>query len=272
MADSGKRIVTICLAGQSNMSGRAGLNRKEGKWVWDESTTKLAEQFELLSGQHEVVRMDAAGEWQIATEPLHVDIDTKKTCGIGPGLMMAREIQNGLKELGSKEENVNVRLIPCAIGETAIAAWEKGENLYDQMLSRVKGQDLSCFVWYQGESDALNKETADAYKSCLTKLFKSIRTDLAAPQLHIVVVKPVGTPVRLPFIESVSAQSLEVASEDACCTAVDIQPSKSSPELTVPSAATGQPVPLLRVDNVHLTIDAQHYLSQLVARAIIDKL
>ncbi|KAE8782470.1 putative carbohydrate esterase [Hordeum vulgare] len=81
-----------------------------------------------------ILRLSASLAWEEAREPLHADIDTTKTCGVGPGMAFARAILPELQPPGT----ARVGLIPCAVGGTAIREWAHGEHLYEQMVRRAR--------------------------------------------------------------------------------------------------------------------------------------
>ncbi|CAN1274115.1 Probable carbohydrate esterase At4g34215 [Linum perenne] len=70
-----------------------------------------------------------------------------------------------------------VGLVPCAIGGTAISQWEKGGELYGELIKRseaavaIGGGRIRALLWYQGESDTNNREDADEYKERLETFF-----------------------------------------------------------------------------------------------------
>ena len=86
-------------------------------------------------------------------------------------------------------------LVPCAVGGTAIKEWARGEHLYESMIKRAKeslkgsGQrEIKALFWYQGESDSLNEQAAEAYKANMEKLIHDVREDLNLPSLPIIQV------------------------------------------------------------------------------------
>jgi hypothetical protein len=127
--------VTLALAGQSNMAGRGALSQRPppeqpsppysqqpsqhvswNRWVLDASAEHALREAGLLgAASSRIVRLDAAGRWEPACEPLHADIDTLKTCGAGAGLVCAQRL---LEELPQVEQ---VRLVPCAVGDSALS-------------------------------------------------------------------------------------------------------------------------------------------------------
>lgn len=129
-------------------------------------------------------RLSAHLRWEEAREPLHVDIDSAKTCGVGPGMVFARAV---LATTGSP-----IGLVPCAVGGTAIREWEKGEKLYEQMVRRARsaqsnGGRIRALLWYQGESDTTH-HAASIYKTNMEKLIADVRSDLGLPELPILQV------------------------------------------------------------------------------------
>ncbi|XP_058727155.1 probable carbohydrate esterase At4g34215 [Vicia villosa] len=167
------------LAGQSNMVGQGGVyNRK-----WDGDVPKECKP------SPSVLRLSAKLVWEEAREPLHRDIDVRKTCGIGPGLAFANEI---VRMRGGGGRNV-VGLVPCAVGGTRIEEWRKGAPLYNQLVKRsiksVKnGGVIRALLWYQGESDTVREEDATIYKRRMKRFIMNIRSDLKLPNLLVIQV------------------------------------------------------------------------------------
>lgn len=64
--------------------------------------------------------------WEIAHEPLHVDIDVKKTGGIGPRMTFVNTILERNLGLGL------VGLEPCVVRGTSISEWSRGSVFYDE--------------------------------------------------------------------------------------------------------------------------------------------
>ncbi|KAJ9560175.1 hypothetical protein OSB04_005335 [Centaurea solstitialis] len=165
------------LAGQSNMSGRGGVvNLTWDGYIPPESSSNPA-----------VLRLSANLTWERATEPLHRDIDVAKVCGVGPGMAFANSLLR-------KDSSVGVvGLVPCAIGGTNISQWARGGVLYNEMIRRANaavggGGTIRGLLWYQGESDTLTLEDAEAYGSRLRRFFANVRSDLHLPLLPIIQV------------------------------------------------------------------------------------
>lgn len=66
-----------------------------------------------------------------------------------------------------------------------------GASLYGNMIDRIKavGGNVSGVLWYQGESDGGNPETAGAFESTFLKIVDSIRRDTGNPDLPFVYVQ-----------------------------------------------------------------------------------
>ncbi|KAF8024567.1 hypothetical protein BT93_F1670 [Corymbia citriodora subsp. variegata] len=205
------------LAGQSNMAGRGGVvNDSSTGWVqtWD-GVVPLE-----CSPNPSILRLAANLTWVEAREPLHADIDTNNTNGIGPGMAFANAVLGRDRSLGS------VGLVPCAIGGTRISEWERGTFLYDQLIKRARaatneGATIRALLWYQGESDAVEKSDAVQYKGRLEKFFSDVRTDLQWPELPIFqvaiasgqgpftdTVRKVQLGLDLPNVRTVDAKGL----------------------------------------------------------------
>lgn len=166
------------LAGQSNMAGRGGVVGRS----WDGFVPHMCQP------SPNILSLSAQDYWVPAHEPLHSDIDFKKTCGVGPGMAFA----NSVRSLGGSKIGV-VGLVPCAVGGTKISEWARGSVLYNQMVTRAKvglreGGIIRAVLWYQGESDTVNVEDARAYKGRMEKFIADLRSDLDDPSLLIIQV------------------------------------------------------------------------------------
>lgn len=118
------------LVGQSNMSGRGILT--------DENRVDADRIFKL----------DAAGKWQRAVEPIHFD---KKVAGAGLAASFARA-------MADKDKDVKIGLIPCSVGGTRIDRWIESGDLWSNAVKRtriaLKDGTLRGILWHQGEGDA----------------------------------------------------------------------------------------------------------------------
>ncbi|KAJ6399989.1 hypothetical protein OIU84_015614 [Salix udensis] len=174
------------LAGQSNMAGRGGV--VHGKWDGNVPPE--------CRPNPSTLRLSAKLTWEEAQEPLHADIDVGKTCGIGPGMAFV----DGLRANGSRTGVVG--LVPCAAGGTKIRKWARGTRLYRQLVSRAgesvkDGGAIRAILWYQGESDTVTKEDADAYRGNMETLITNLRTDLNEPSLPVIQVRPFSISLKI---------------------------------------------------------------------------
>ncbi|KAG9148210.1 hypothetical protein Leryth_014116 [Lithospermum erythrorhizon] len=225
------------LSGQSNMAGRGGVNSHK---VWDGVVPP-----ECSPDPSRILRLSATLKWEVANEPLHSDIDTKKTCGVGPGMAFANNVKDGVGIMG---------LVPCAVGGTAIKEWAKGEKLYENMIKRAKaavedhhgGGVIKALLWYQGESDATHQKDAEAYKAKMEKLVDDVRSDLQMPSLPIIQVA--------------------IASGDKYMEIVR----KAQKSISLPNVVTIDAKGLkLKEDHLHLTTEAQVQLGCMLADAYL---
>lgn len=177
------------LAGQSNMAGRGGVtnNSLTNRLTWDGVVPPQC------SPTPSILRLAADLTWLQAHDPLHADIDSLKTNGIGPGMPFAHSIL-----MHKPASPTVIGLVPCAIGGTSIKEWQQGSNLYNQLLGRARaslrsGGAIKALLWYQGESDTVNPEDSEMYGRRLNKFFTDIRSDLHIPFLPIIQV-PLHSP------------------------------------------------------------------------------
>ncbi|KAK4424225.1 putative carbohydrate esterase [Sesamum alatum] len=224
------------LSGQSNMSGRGGVDRHTKHWdgvVPPESSPDASK----------ITRLNAHLHWEVAREPLHHDIDTKKTCGVGPGMSFANAVKERVGVIG---------LVPCAVGGTAIKEWARGTHLYENMVKRAKaavhgGGEIKAVLWYQGESDTASQEDVDSYKEKMETLIANVRADLNLPSLPIIQVA----------IASGDEKYLEKIRE--------IQKGIDLPNVACVDAKGLQ----LKEDSLHLTTEAQVQLGRMLAQAYL---
>ena len=156
------------LIGQSNMAGRGAVEAQD-----------------TVPNSH-VLRLNPAGQWEVAKDPLHFD---KPVAGVGPGLAFGRA-------MAARDTSVFIGLIPCAVGGSGIDTWVPGAYFdgtkthpYDDALARARTAlatgTLAGIIWHQGESDTSPDKSA-AYAVKLMSLIAQLRTDLQAPTVPFV--------------------------------------------------------------------------------------
>lgn len=172
-----------------------------------------------------ILRLNAKLSWEEAKEPLHIDIDLNKACGVGPGLAFANAVRRmglGIKTVG---------LVPCAVGGTNISEWSRGMPLYNDLVKRVKasmveGGKVRAILWYQGESDTILQADAEAYKKNLERFILDLRADLQFPTTPIIqvalataqgpyieIVRQAQLGLRLPYVWCVDAKGLKIEAD-----------------------------------------------------------
>ncbi|KAL9371056.1 hypothetical protein Peur_036196 [Populus x canadensis] len=239
VAQSTKTI--FVLAGQSNMSGRGGVikDSHNNQKLWDRVVP-------LECQPHpNILRLSAKLKWEPASEQIHADIDTKKACGVGPGMSFANAVRERITGV--------VGLVPCAVGGTAIKEWARGEELYENMVKRAKesvkdGGEIKGLLWFQGESDTSTQIEADAYQENMEKLIENVREDLGLPSLPIIQVA-IASGLDDNYMEKVREAQLNINLPNVVC--VD---------------AKGLD---LKEDHLHLTTESQVKLGNMLADAYL---
>ncbi|AES87604.1 carbohydrate esterase plant-like protein [Medicago truncatula] len=226
------------------MGGRGG--------VVNDTTTGVATWDSVVPPQSQpnpsILKLNAHLEWVEAQEPLHEDIDTLKTNGIGPGMVFANHVLE--KNLGFGL----VGLVPCATGGTNISEWERGKVLYKNMMKRVKasllddGGNIQALLWFQGETDTVSLSDAQSYQTRVHKFFLDVRDDLQSPLLPIIQVALASGSG--PYIEIVRQAQL----------GIDLLNLKTVD-------AKGLP---LQPDGLHLSSTAQVDLGKMMADAFLQ--
>lgn len=159
-----EKLHLYVLMGQSNMAGRGE--------VGPEDTTP----------HPRVILLNLDGKWEQAIEP--VTRDRAKGLGVGPGLAFG-------KAMAERDPDVTIGLVPCAVGGTALAKWQKGEKLYEDAVRRTKLAaqvgTLKGILWHQGESEAGDEKKSASYDERWAKMIADVRKDVGAPELPVVV-------------------------------------------------------------------------------------
>lgn len=141
------------LIGQSNMAGRGVLtdsNRVSANGIF---------------------KLDAAGEWQRADEPIH--FDKPDIAGAGLAASFARF-------MADRQPGVTIGLIPCAVGGTVIDRWVESGDLWSNAVARtriaLRSGTLKGILWHQGEADA-SAELAPSWGTKLESMIASFRRE-----------------------------------------------------------------------------------------------
>jgi hypothetical protein len=150
------------LIGQSNMAGRGVV----------EDVDKVPDLRVMMFTKDQ--------KWVPAVDPLHFD---KPIAGVGLGSTFGRVMAKANPE-------VVIGLIPCAVGGTPLARWQKGKDLYEQALVRaraaMKDGTLKGILWHQGEGDSKREDDAKTYGERLAKMVTDLRADLGAGDVPFV--------------------------------------------------------------------------------------
>ena len=142
---------SFLLIGQSNMAGRGYL--KEAREV---DTSRI---YTLRNGR-----------WQKMFRPINPD---RSFSGVN--------LAESFAESYSKKYDVDVGLICCADGGTALSQWMPGELLFDNAVNNAKlaarTSKIVGILWHQGESDCKD-ELYPTYQTRLETMIKTLRDEL----------------------------------------------------------------------------------------------
>ena len=141
------------LIGQSNMAGRGPLKSKP------------------LPVHPRVLMLNKQNEWVPASEPLHFD---KSIAAAGLGASFAQTIAD-------RNPEATIGLIPCAVGGTPLSRWQKGGDLYQAAVKRLKiaqqSGTLKGILWHQGESDSGDLAKASSYAERCGQMIRDLRNE-----------------------------------------------------------------------------------------------
>lgn len=150
------------LIGQSNMAGRGAIEEQD-----KQPPTR-------------VLKFTKEKTWAAGVDPLHFD---KPIAGVGLGTTFGRV-------MAEAQPDAVIGLVPCAVGGTPLARWQKGGDLYKQAVERTQSamQDgtLKGILWHQGEGDSGSETTAKNYAERLAQMVRDLRTELNAGEVPFV--------------------------------------------------------------------------------------
>jgi len=211
LAEGAERLDLFLLLGQSNMKGRGIMPPKPDRQP-------------RLAMMH--LRDD---QWYLARHPLHLTGDPQTfagadNAGVGPGLSFA-------ERLLAEQPSLHIGLIPCAVGGSQIALWQKGAKLYDEALRRadlalqqtaaVRGQ-IRGALWLQGEADA-TEERLPLYEGKLARLIDDLRSDLEQPDLPFIAatIGEMRDPADSPHLAAINRILLSLPAKKPATGCVD---------------------------------------------------
>lgn len=157
------RVQLYLLIGQSNMAGRGKV----------EASDQVPHPRVFMFTKEQT--------WAPAVDPLH--FDKPNIAGVGLGSAFGRA-------LAEAHPDAVIGLIPCAVGGTPLQRWQKGGDLYDQALVRLKAAlpsgTLKGILWHQGESDAGSEATANSYAARLAQTVRDWRAEVGDDQVPFI--------------------------------------------------------------------------------------
>lgn len=233
----------VAWIGQSNARGAGGNNTFD--YVPDASTDGRRHFYDL------------AGAWgPFDTEPLHAmpALDTVQSSAGGFSSALRT-----VEQLCLSRPSEHWGAVGAAVGGTSLADWARSldrVSVYGHALARLRsalrrpGAVLRAFVWYQGETDALDETAANAYATTCQALFDGLRSDLGLPNLPIFVVR-IRSDYSGTYVSTVREQQALLA--------------QASPPQIVIDAPEGAGT---LFDSTHLNVAGQNALADLLAPAI----
>ena len=132
--------------------------------------------------------------WALATHPMNDSTDTKHPCN-REGSNSAHSPYLHFARLLKQELGYPIGLVQTALGGSPLAAWNPVENpaavLYQNMLHCIAlvGGRVRGVIWYQGESDIGNEQTATSYARRFTDAVGAWRAALHQPDLPVITVQ-----------------------------------------------------------------------------------
>jgi len=166
--------------GQSNMAG-FGCVRSDDPW--QPGDLDPVPRVFVFGGQSTLKSARPRGwtRWRPAAHPLHLN---QASAAFGLGLPFASRLLAEVPDL-------SIGLIPCAWGGAPIDSLGPGTPLYRNAIHRARlagtSGTLAGVLWHQGETDAESQTLAPLHAVKLATLIGSLRDDLSAPGLPLLI-------------------------------------------------------------------------------------
>ena len=156
-------IHSFLLMGQSNAAGVGFLEE--------------AEPLDLHPDKFWVLRN---GMWRKLYRPINADHEASGVC----------LAESFLKAYSDAHPDVAVGIIPCAFGGSGQRNWQPGQGLFDNAVSCAKiamrGSQLKCVLWHQGEDDCADKYYPHYYDN-FQNVKNTLRSELGMPELPFIL-------------------------------------------------------------------------------------
>lgn len=227
-----------------------------------------------LARPHPAVRVfTLRREWRKAADPLHIPTESPDPCHHGgspcspaEGEHLRRTALIGASvgvlfgTLMRERTGVPQGLIAAARGGSALTEWDPkrpgppGDSLFHSLLTSVRqtGQPVAGVLWYQGETDAVLRQSA-AYTRRMKSLVSATRRALAQP--------------RLPWITTQLASLHRDCDEAQRIEWNTIQNLQLGLPDVIPHLATVTTIDLPLDDGIHIASDGFPTLAERMARA-----
>jgi sialate O-acetylesterase len=209
--------IWLC-GGQSNMDYDFGVYMK---WRWDPIIARQYSKIAKESSANQSLRVVLIKK--VSALPGAVDIPVEddevfrgkwQTCSkeviprmSAVGFVFAQRLQKLL--------NIPVGLIDANKGGSFIKFWEppnsikdRGElrparNMYNAMIGSIKDFPIKGFIWYQGESDAINLDLASQYEEKFQLMIEGWRRDFSDPEMPFLFVQ-LAAYERNPYLHGIT--------------------------------------------------------------------
>lgn len=182
-AQAQSKLQIFLLAGQSNMAGR-GIVQAQDK--------------EPIAG---VMALNKEMQWQPAVDPLHWD--RPEIAGVGMGRSFGKAIRAAHPEM-------EIGLVPGAFGGSALHEWVPGSMHYKNAVERTRAAlqrgVLRGILWHQGEADSADLDKARSYLTRWVPMMTSLKKDLNAEDVPVIVGQLGQFFVRSPYARIVNEQ------------------------------------------------------------------
>jgi sialate O-acetylesterase len=209
--------IWLC-GGQSNMDYDVSVYMK---WRWDPAIAKQYSEIVNSNSANRSLRVVLIKK--VSTLPGAIDIPVEDDEVFeGKWQPCSKEVIPRMSAVGfvfaerlQKHLNIPVGLIDANKGGSFIKFWEppysvkvRGEsrparNMYNAMIGSIKDFPIKGFIWYQGESDAINLDLALSYEKKFKLMIEGWRNDFGDPDLPFLFVQLAGYE-RNPYMHGIT--------------------------------------------------------------------
>jgi hypothetical protein len=106
---------------------------------------------------------------------------------------------------------VNASVANCAVEGTLIDQWVAGGQLYNACMAKISNVPVDAIFYYQGESDAMAKDTADTWAQKFTAIVRALQAQFPGKPIVFAQIDGTTRPNFLAYWTNVQDQQASIS-------------------------------------------------------------